>query len=385
MEEKKHKNLPENFTLGLAILDLMPVLFFGIAMIMFGAWLKSPLFIIGVILCVIAGGCKVIWKIIIALWKKNLFFLSRQFRFTMSTGFLIAIIGLLTEWHHVSGAGVISIVLASPSKWLLAVTVVLMMVMFILGATLDSDKVVSNWIEECVNTVAQLCLLIAVVTLFYVSDYYEASDYAVSVVNVAQQDVVVEKGDQCFAFYPEDRENIKAGFIFYPGGKVDCIAYAPLMQTIAKEGYFCVLVKMPDNLAVLNMDAAENIRKQYPTVTDWYIGGHSLGGAIASSYLSNHLNEYKGLILMGAYSNKDLSNANLKVLSIYGSEDEVMNLQNYNKYRSNLPADFEEVIIAGGCHSFFGDYGMQEGDGNPSITKEEQWNIVAEKMGNYLE
>ena len=58
--------------------------------------------------------------------------------------------------------------------------------------------------------------------------------------------------------------------------------YAPLLHDLAEDGILCVLVKMPCNLAVLDMNAADGIPECFPEVTDWYIGGHSLGGAMAA-------------------------------------------------------------------------------------------------------
>ena len=60
------------------------------------------------------------------------------------------------------------------------------------------------------------------------------------------------------------------------------------------------------------------------------------------------------------------------MISIYGSEDGVLNREKYAEYRRNLPAAFEEHIIQGGCHAGFGSYGPQDGDGVPTITGEEQ-------------
>ena len=60
---------------------------------------------------------------------------------------------------------------------------------------------------------------------------------------------------------------------------------------------------------------------------------------------------------------EDLSATDLEVLSIYGTQDKVLNMEKYEQYRMNLPLDMEEQIIDGGCHAYFGDYGVQDGDG----------------------
>ena len=101
---------------------------------------------------------------------------------------------------------------------------------------------------------------------------------------------------------------------------------------------------------------------------------------MAASYLSEHSESFDGLILLGSYSTTDLSKLDIDVLSIYGSEDLVMNKEKYESNKINLPADFEEMIIEGGCHAYFGMYGEQDGDGTPSITNEEQIQVTAEKI-----
>ena len=184
--------------------------------------------------------------------------------------------------------------------------------------------------------------------------------------------------DGTLLFMPPDPA---AGFIFYPGGKVEHTAYAPLMNALAAKGILCVLVEMPFHLAVFDMDAAEGIPDAFPQVDSWYIGGHSLGGAMAAAYLSDCTVDFDGLILLGAYSTEDLSETELSVLSVYGSEDLVMDREKYAQCKANLPADFQELVIPGGCHAYFGMYGEQKGDGTPSIPRQEQIALTAEAIG----
>jgi len=132
---------------------------------------------------------------------------------------------------------------------------------------------------------------------------------------------------------------------------------------------------MPLRLAVLDTDAADGIPKQFPSISEWYIGGHSLGGAMAANYAAEHADSYAGLILLGSYSTKDISETGLNTYTLYGSEDKVLNLVKYESYRDNLPANAQELIIDGGCHAYFGDYGPQDGDGKPAITAMEQVRI----------
>ena len=208
----------------------------------------------------------------------------------------------------------------------------------------------------------------------YLGDYYH-SDYEAIGAFMPQHSGWEEEPDNTIVFEPE---NPKFGFIFYPGGKVEHRSYIPLMQKLQERGVLCIIVKMPFNLAVFDINAADGIRAEYPGIEDWYIGGHSLGGSMAASYLGEHQDEFRGLILLGSYSTENLSDTDLRVLSVFGSEDKVMNRESYDEYKGNLPEDFTEIEIPGGCHAYFGMYGAQEGDGIPTITNEEQINLTAD-------
>ena len=176
----------------------------------------------------------------------------------------------------------------------------------------------------------------------------------------------------------------QTALIFYPGGMVDHAAYAPLMEEIAGQGAPCLLVQMPLDLAVLDMNAAKNIREAYPDVQRWFIGGHSLGGAMAASYAAKHAKDFEGLVLLGAYSTADLSGTDMRVLSLYGSQDGVLNRKKYADCLANYPQRFSEIVIEGGNHAGFGDYGAQKGDGIASIPPEEQSRLAAQAIGRLI-
>ena len=228
--------------------------------------------------------------------------------------------------------------------------------------------------------IALILAVLCVGCILYIQDYYHADSSALDLLDTsaisadayttdASAVQITEVSGQQITFAPE---HPVAGLIFYPGGKVQYEAYAPLMHSLAKNGILCVLLHMPGNLAVLNMNAADGIADAHPEVTNWYIGGHSLGGAMAASYAAKHTDTLTGLILLAAYSTADLTESNLAVLSIYGTEDGVLKQDSYQKDFANLPADTTEMILNGGCHSYFGDYGVQKGDGTPTISREDQ-------------
>ena len=148
---------------------------------------------------------------------------------------------------------------------------------------------------------------------------------------------------------------------FYPGGLVEAKSYAPLLERIAGKNVFCVLVKMPFHLAVFNSDGADTVIRDFPDVKNWFLGGHSLGGAMASSYAQKHEDSLEGLVLLAAYPTDTLRS--LPVLSIYGSRDGVLNREKYKGSIKNAKI-CNEIVIQGANHAGFGNYGEQKKDKN---------------------
>jgi hypothetical protein len=207
-----------------------------------------------------------------------------------------------------------------------------------------------------------LAFLAALIIGFYIYtlSYYRADGTAVSA--LAATDITVEMKGNYIVFHPAADKDIDTALIFYPGGKVEYTAYAPLMEQLTREGLTCVLVKMPFNLAVFNISAADHVYALLPGLSHWYIGGHSLGGVMASSYVWKNSTRVDGLILLGAYP---INSSSLPTLAVYGSEDVKLD-------KKKLEAVRNIVEIAGGNHAQFGNYGAQYGDGTASITWEDQ-------------
>ena len=226
-----------------------------------------------------------------------------------------------------------------------------------------------------------LIIVLGVIGFIYIQDYYHADNEAIEVFSANVTNISRETLDNNYKVYaPKDAT---MGFIFYPGGKVEYNAYAPLMEACANQGILCILVEMPANLAVFDIDAADGLQEKYPEITSWYIGGHSLGGSMAASYIADQTS-FDGLVLLGAYSTADLSDKGLSVLSMYGSEDKVLNHEKYEHYIGNLPSNYKEVIIEGGNHAGFGMYGEQAGDGTSTITNEEQIKQTAKQISDFV-
>lgn len=216
-----------------------------------------------------------------------------------------------------------------------------------------------------------IALIIMVILIgfcvYYVNDYYHSDESVNEYLQGTETVTVSEIEDGLFL----DGMGADTAIIFYPGAKVEYTAYLPLFIELTEEGIDCFLVEMPCNLAILGMNKAAGIMASYE-YENWYLAGHSLGGAMAANYAALNYQALDGLVLLAAYPTKDLNVSAFEVLSVYGSEDTVLNMEKLEEGREYMPEAYTEVCIEGGNHAQFGAYGEQEGDGTATITGEQQ-------------
>lgn len=240
-------------------------------------------------------------------------------------------------------------------------------------------------VKLVVAVVALVVVLLVAGFAWYASDYCHASETALSIVaddSQTPENVTVmrlESGD--IAFVPD---RVTCGLSFYPGGKVEAESYARLLTRCAEKGILCVLATFPANIAFFGPNAATRAREEFPDIEDWVICGHSLGGIVASSYVAKHPDDVRGIVLLASYPTADLTAYQGEVLSIVGSNDGVLRRDAYEEARARLPQGARELIIQGGNHACFGDYGEQEGDGRATITREEQQDETASAIADLV-
>lgn len=175
------------------------------------------------------------------------------------------------------------------------------------------------------------------------------------------------------------KSNDKA-IIFFPGARVSYKAYAKLMYKFAENGYDCYLLSETLNLAFFNINKPNQLLKKY-NYKEWYISGHSLGGVAATLYASNNPKKISGIISLASYPTKEIK-GNIKYIALYGSNDKILNINKFNKSKKYLPKDYKIEIIEGGNHSGFANYGNQKGDGEATISNENQQNLVIQTIKN---
>ena len=158
--------IPENFTLPLALVDALSVLYFGGSMILIGLLFGSPLFLIGAALCFWAGVAKVLWKIIVVTKKMNVWWMFLQMRIVMPLGFVLMILAVILNRNSINLSAVFAAVVSLPSVMFFAVGVIGMVLMGVFAAKLDSADVRSNWIEQLTNAIAQAAIFVGILLQF---------------------------------------------------------------------------------------------------------------------------------------------------------------------------------------------------------------------------
>lgn len=159
------------------------------------------------------------------------------------------------------------------------------------------------------------------------------------------------------------------GLIFQPGAKVDARAYLPLLAPLAEAGHPVVIVKQPLNIAFLALGAPERIADGDAQGRRWMVAGHSLGGVAAARAAASRHPRIRGLALWASFPDDATTVPAQPVVSIYGTRDALATPADIEASRHLLPADTRLVPITGGIHAYFGDYGPQSGDGDPTIAR----------------
>lgn len=227
-----------------------------------------------------------------------------------------------------------------------------------------------------------LFIIVAVTVVFIVWASSAMSPAPEAIAALRSDARVTVSMEEYIVFQPASQQPT-TGFIFYPGGRVDYRAYAAPLHKIAEQGYLVILLPVRLNLAFFDVNAADRAIPAFPGITNWAVGGHSLGGVAAALYASQP-RDIDGLVLWASYPANDvLRDTSIEVLSIYGTED-MSGVAVFEEKSALLPADTQYVVIRGGNHAQFGDYGLQPGDNEATISRAEQQKQVVDATIQFL-
>ena len=175
-------------------------------------------------------------------------------------------------------------------------------------------------------------------------------------------------------------------FVLYPGGLVRPQAYEWLGRALAGRGVHTVIPEFPVDLAVLDAGRAQRLVDHYAAGRPVVVGGHSLGGAMAAAWASDHPDAVAGLVLLAAYppDGDDLTAAGVPALVLQAEHDLVADADAVRGGLDRLPAGTDLVVVEGAVHSFFGRYGPQAGDGIPTVSRAEAEASIVAALTDFL-
>ncbi len=153
----------EGFTLSLALVDAIPVVFFGASMLLVAGRFGHPLFLLGAALSTLAGCFKVAWKLVLGLTKKDLRWLNKPFVPMQATGFLLMLLSFVLGFGSIDWAAVTAGVLGFPSVLCFLSWIGLMGYMgWFRKNKFQNDDAASNWTAQIINCLGQGCLLLGI-------------------------------------------------------------------------------------------------------------------------------------------------------------------------------------------------------------------------------
>ena len=226
----------------------------------------------------------------------------------------------------------------------------------------------SRWLRRVLLVIGVIFALGVAGFVIYFSHPMPAMPVALAAMQSSDTVAVTDLSDQII-FMPATHP--VAALVFYPGARVDPAAYAARLRPLAEHGYAVFIAKFPLNLAMFGVDRAGEIIAQHPEIHKWAIGGHSMGGAFATYFLDGN-DVVQGMLMYASYPAKDMAHKTALVsMSIYGTNDGLATVDDIENAKPSMPPHTEYVPIVGGIHSYFGDYGLQPGDGVPTISRED--------------
>lgn len=219
--------------------------------------------------------------------------------------------------------------------------------------------------------VAAVALVLVVVVFLAWAHTVMAGDREAALEVWRNDAVAVTETDVSFVLEPTSAGRAE-GLVFVPGARVDPFAYARVLSgVVERSGVTVVITKPTLNLAFFDSRPLSDFTAAAPTVDEWSVGGHSLGGVKACAMAAGDDSvPVSGLVLFGSYCAEDVSDTALDVLSVSGTEDGLSTPEDIDAGADLLPPDATFVELDGANHADFGDYGAQPGDGVSTLPRD---------------
>ncbi|MEE8600654.1 alpha/beta hydrolase [Euzebya tangerina] len=294
---------------------------------------------------VVLGGVWILAAVVVATTRFEVLTATHPALLVLTT--LVAVVGVILVWRGARQRAIPAT--RTIGHWLRVAAAVVVSVI-VLGATI--------WLRPFPSTAADLLDL------------------------GARAGVGVEATTSRITLTPQEREP-QTGFIFQPGARVDARAYVPLLSRVAAEGHLVVIVQQPLAIGFTAIGAPAAVIQSHPEIDTWAVGGHSLGGVAAAQFAQGVDVGVDGLVFWASFPAGEFT-ADLPTISISGEQDGLSTPEDIEASAADLPDDAVFVEVAGATHAYFGDYGEQPGDGEPTVNRDNAQQQIAAETADFL-
>jgi len=222
--------------------------------------------------------------------------------------------------------------------------------------------------------IALIVLLAITVFKVFVDNDYEANHTVEEYQKITNNEIEITDNIISIQNQNSKGKGNRIGIIFYSGEKIDGKCYIPLMASLSNEGYNTFLPTTFGNLPMLNLEGAGYVMRTFTGIKQWYVLAHGpMACQVAAQFVSNNKGKIKGLIYLGGYSEGiDLSDRQTSFLSIYGSNDSVIDKSKVEATKKYNPGNSKYSVIEGANFTNFADTKLIKGDTKGKINFDEQ-------------
>lgn len=177
--------------------------------------------------------------------------------------------------------------------------------------------------------------------------------------------------------------------VFYPAARVRPESYVPAWaEIVADTGVAVFLPSMRLNIAYFSPDRAERVLTANPDVSDWWVGGHGLGGSMAAGHLGDsEPGRYVGFVGWAAAPAEGAGLAgrdDLVGLVVAGGADVRAPAEELAEAQAFLPPAHTFTVIDGMTHAQFGVYAPYRNEPPRTRSSAEVFAELAEVTGAAL-